>query len=238
MPSHKLICSIRYELIRRSRENWSQPSRLTGGQSRSVDTNRHHGGRQARVLTHQGTWVNTLAFNQAAPGRLKRLCACHHRKANSRPRRVWSNSSSGPQSGSVRSAPRFGNDTLEPHPPHPAWWNGCRTWHTDSMACRERSVTVFTTALQRPVRGRSLRDLGPARLLAAHAHAKGSPQRNVGLRDEPARHSGGVVRQRARTVVEWAERIHEVPPTHDDVTVLLDGRCPDSRDPVWAASRR
>ena len=44
--------------------------------------------------------------------------------------------------------------------------------------------------------------------------------------------------ERARTVVEWAERMHSAaPPTDDDVTVLLDGRRLDSRESVemWLA---
>jgi hypothetical protein len=44
-----------------------------------------------------------------------------------------------------------------------------------------------------------------------------------------------VVEQRAKTVVEWAERMHSAgPPTGDDVTVLLDGRRLDSRESVEA----
>jgi len=44
-----------------------------------------------------------------------------------------------------------------------------------------------------------------------------------------------VIRQRATTVAEWAERMHSAePPTEDDVTVLLDGRRLDSRESVEA----
>jgi hypothetical protein len=44
-----------------------------------------------------------------------------------------------------------------------------------------------------------------------------------------------VVKQRAKTVVEWAERMSSAaPPTEDDVTVLLDGRRLDSRESVEA----
>jgi hypothetical protein len=44
-----------------------------------------------------------------------------------------------------------------------------------------------------------------------------------------------VVKQRAKTVIEWAERMHSAgPPTEDDVTVLLDGRRLDSRESVEA----
>jgi hypothetical protein len=46
-------------------------------------------------------------------------------------------------------------------------------------------------------------------------------------------YNGGVIRQRATTVAEWAERMHSAePPTEDDVTVLLDGRRLDSRESV------
>jgi hypothetical protein len=38
-------------------------------------------------------------------------------------------------------------------------------------------------------------------------------------------YDGGVIRQRATNVAEWAERMRSAePPTDDDVTVLLDGR--------------
>ena len=48
-------------------------------------------------------------------------------------------------------------------------------------------------------------------------------------------YNGGVVRQRAKTVVEWAERMRSAgPPTEDDVTVLLDGRRLDSRESIEA----
>ena len=48
-------------------------------------------------------------------------------------------------------------------------------------------------------------------------------------------YNDGVVRQRAKTVVEWAERMHSAgPPTEDDVTVLLDGRRLDSRESIEA----
>jgi hypothetical protein len=44
-----------------------------------------------------------------------------------------------------------------------------------------------------------------------------------------------VIRQRAKTVAEWAERMHSAePPTEDDVTVLLDGRRLDSKESVEA----
>jgi hypothetical protein len=44
-----------------------------------------------------------------------------------------------------------------------------------------------------------------------------------------------VIRQRATTVAEWAERMRSAePPTEDDVTVLLDGRRLDSRESVEA----
>lgn len=44
-----------------------------------------------------------------------------------------------------------------------------------------------------------------------------------------------MIRQRATTVAEWAERMHSAePPTEDDVTVLLDGRRLDSRESVEA----
>jgi len=39
--------------------------------------------------------------------------------------------------------------------------------------------------------------------------------------------------ERARAVIEWADRMHSAaPPTDDDVTVLLDGRRLDSRESV------
>ena len=42
-----------------------------------------------------------------------------------------------------------------------------------------------------------------------------------------------MVAQRAKTVVEWAERMCSAgPPTEDDVTVLLDGRHLDSKSTV------
>lgn len=48
-------------------------------------------------------------------------------------------------------------------------------------------------------------------------------------------YNGGVIGQRAKTVAEWAERMHSAkPPTEDDVTVLLDGRRLDSRESVEA----
>ena len=44
-----------------------------------------------------------------------------------------------------------------------------------------------------------------------------------------------MIRERATTVAEWAERMHSAaPPTEDDVTVLLDGRRLDSRESVEA----
>ena len=44
-----------------------------------------------------------------------------------------------------------------------------------------------------------------------------------------------MIRQRAKTVAEWAERMHSAgPPTEDDVTVLLDGRRLDSKESVEA----
>jgi hypothetical protein len=44
-----------------------------------------------------------------------------------------------------------------------------------------------------------------------------------------------VIRQRAKTVAEWAERMHSAePPTEDDVTILLDGRRLDSKESVEA----
>jgi hypothetical protein len=46
---------------------------------------------------------------------------------------------------------------------------------------------------------------------------------------------GDVIRQRATTVAEWAERMHSAePPTEDDVTILLDGRRLDSKESVEA----
>ena len=51
----------------------------------------------------------------------------------------------------------------------------------------------------------------------------------------PASYYGDVIRQRANTVAEWAERMHSAePPTEDDVTVLLDGRRLDSKESVEA----
>jgi len=44
--------------------------------------------------------------------------------------------------------------------------------------------------------------------------------------------------ERAKTVIEWAERMRSAaPPTDDDVSVLLDGRRLDSRESVelWLA---
>jgi hypothetical protein len=44
--------------------------------------------------------------------------------------------------------------------------------------------------------------------------------------------------ERAKTVVEWAERMHSAdPPTDDDVTARRDGRGLDSRESVevWLA---
>jgi hypothetical protein len=50
-----------------------------------------------------------------------------------------------------------------------------------------------------------------------------------------ALYSGDVVAKRAKTIVEWAERMRSAgPPTEDDVTVLLDGRRLDSRETVEA----
>jgi len=50
-----------------------------------------------------------------------------------------------------------------------------------------------------------------------------------------ASYYGDVIRQRAKTVAEWAERMHSAePPTEDDVTVLLDGRRLDSKESVEA----
>ena len=44
-----------------------------------------------------------------------------------------------------------------------------------------------------------------------------------------------MIRQRATTVAEWAERMHSAePPTEDDVTELLDGRRLESRESVEA----
>jgi hypothetical protein len=44
-----------------------------------------------------------------------------------------------------------------------------------------------------------------------------------------------VVAQRAKTIVEWAERMRSAgPPTEDDVTVLIDGRRLNSRETVEA----
>ena len=44
-----------------------------------------------------------------------------------------------------------------------------------------------------------------------------------------------MIKQRATTVAEWAERMHSAePPTDDDVTVLLDGRRLDSKESVEA----
>ena len=51
----------------------------------------------------------------------------------------------------------------------------------------------------------------------------------------PASYYGDVIRQRAKTVAEWAERMHSAePPTEDDVTILLDGRRLDSKESVEA----
>jgi len=51
----------------------------------------------------------------------------------------------------------------------------------------------------------------------------------------PASYYGDVIRQRAKTVAEWAERMHSAePPTEDDVTVLRDGRRLDSKESVEA----
>ena len=48
-------------------------------------------------------------------------------------------------------------------------------------------------------------------------------------------YNGIVVRGRAKSVVEWAERMQSAkPPTDDDVTVLPDGRRLDSRESVEA----
>jgi len=48
-------------------------------------------------------------------------------------------------------------------------------------------------------------------------------------------YNGHVVAQRAKTIVEWAERMRSAgPPTEDDVTVLLDGRRLNSRETVEA----
>ena len=86
-----------------------------------------------------------------------------------------------------------------------------------------------------PVTGALYATSGQPDLWSPSCTQRGRPQRSVGLRDEPVQYNGGVVRQRARTVVEWAERMHEVaPPTEDDVTVLLDGRRLDSRESVEA----
>jgi len=55
----------------------------------------------------------------------------------------------------------------------------------------------------------------------------------------PASYYGDVIRQRAKTVAEWAERMHSAePPTEDDVTVLLDGRRLDSKESVEHGSKR
>ena len=44
-----------------------------------------------------------------------------------------------------------------------------------------------------------------------------------------------MVAKRAKTIVEWAERMRSAnPPTEDDVTVLHDGRRLDSRESVEA----
>jgi hypothetical protein len=44
-----------------------------------------------------------------------------------------------------------------------------------------------------------------------------------------------VVAQRAKTIGEWAERMHSAkPPTEDDVTVLFDGLRLNSRESVEA----
>ena len=44
-----------------------------------------------------------------------------------------------------------------------------------------------------------------------------------------------MIAQRAKTIVEWAERMRSAgPPTEDDVTVLDDGRRLDSRESVEA----
>jgi hypothetical protein len=44
-----------------------------------------------------------------------------------------------------------------------------------------------------------------------------------------------VVAQRAKTIVEWAERMRSAgPPSEDDVTVLLDGRRLNSREAIDA----
>lgn len=48
-------------------------------------------------------------------------------------------------------------------------------------------------------------------------------------------HNGGVAAKRAKTIVEWAERMRSAgPPTEDDVTVLLDGRRLNSKEAVEA----
>lgn len=44
-----------------------------------------------------------------------------------------------------------------------------------------------------------------------------------------------MIRQRAKTIAELAERMSSAgPPTEDDVTVLLDGRRLDTKDSVEA----
>lgn len=44
-----------------------------------------------------------------------------------------------------------------------------------------------------------------------------------------------MVAQRAKTIVEWAERMRSAgPPSEDDVTVLLDGRRLNSREAIDA----
>ena len=44
-----------------------------------------------------------------------------------------------------------------------------------------------------------------------------------------------MVAQRAKTIVEWAERMRSAgPPSEDDVTVLLDGRRLNSREAIEA----
>lgn len=54
----------------------------------------------------------------------------------------------------------------------------------------------------------------------------------------PLTYNGVVAMERARTVMEWADRMQAAaPPTDDDVTVLLDGRRLDSRKSIelWLA---
>jgi hypothetical protein len=78
-------------------------------------------------------------------------------------------------------------------------------------------------------------------MMRAHAHVENHIQRlkDPGLTVMPftnfAPYNRGVVSQRAKTIVEWAERMRSAgPPSEDDVTVLLDGRRLNSREAIEA----